>query len=295
MRDPADLTDLARSPDPVASLVARFALARSESRGVHYRIDAPTATWPSRGTSSFGRARADTGALELTTHVTIPAPAPRKIYPPDPTAVARVVAGALAETCPGAIPPVKGSSGRTQRARCRCCRRSRRRLRAADRGRRLRRAGLAGRRDRHLRGRRPHRHRPRRARSHLRPDSRDSRRRANRPEPARPAQRDRHAGGAVRRRVGRTGAVLLDTRKTTAGCGSSRIRGSLRRCLQPSPQPGRGAPGQGQPLRLAGGVAAAVARLQEAHSRLRLEVEAETLDDVRAALKAGSTASCSTT
>ncbi len=42
MRDPADLTDLARSPDPVAALVARFALARSESRGVHYRIDAPT-------------------------------------------------------------------------------------------------------------------------------------------------------------------------------------------------------------------------------------------------------------
>jgi aspartate oxidase len=27
----------------VAALVARFALARSESRGVHYRIDAPTA------------------------------------------------------------------------------------------------------------------------------------------------------------------------------------------------------------------------------------------------------------
>jgi L-aspartate oxidase len=41
MRDPADLASLARSPDPVASLVARFALARSESRGVHYRIDAP--------------------------------------------------------------------------------------------------------------------------------------------------------------------------------------------------------------------------------------------------------------
>jgi L-aspartate oxidase len=43
MRDPADLKDLARSADPVAALVARFALARSESRGVHYRIDAPTA------------------------------------------------------------------------------------------------------------------------------------------------------------------------------------------------------------------------------------------------------------
>jgi L-aspartate oxidase len=42
MRDPADLSDLARSPDVVASLVGRFALARSESRGVHYRIDAPT-------------------------------------------------------------------------------------------------------------------------------------------------------------------------------------------------------------------------------------------------------------
>jgi L-aspartate oxidase len=42
IRDPALLTELADSQDPVASLVAQFALARSESRGVHYRIDAPT-------------------------------------------------------------------------------------------------------------------------------------------------------------------------------------------------------------------------------------------------------------
>ncbi|HEX7490605.1 MAG TPA: FAD-dependent oxidoreductase [Candidatus Limnocylindrales bacterium] len=41
MRDPAGLAELATSPDPVASLVARFALARAESRGVHYRIDEP--------------------------------------------------------------------------------------------------------------------------------------------------------------------------------------------------------------------------------------------------------------
>jgi L-aspartate oxidase len=41
IRDPAGLADLARSPDPLASLVARFALARTESRGVHYRTDAP--------------------------------------------------------------------------------------------------------------------------------------------------------------------------------------------------------------------------------------------------------------
>jgi L-aspartate oxidase len=41
MRDPAGLAELAASPDTVASLVARFALARVESRGVHYRIDAP--------------------------------------------------------------------------------------------------------------------------------------------------------------------------------------------------------------------------------------------------------------
>jgi L-aspartate oxidase len=41
IRNPSDLTALAASPDPVASLVARFALARAESRGVHYRIDAP--------------------------------------------------------------------------------------------------------------------------------------------------------------------------------------------------------------------------------------------------------------
>jgi L-aspartate oxidase len=43
MRDPAGLADLAHSSDPVASLVARTALARSESRGVHYRIDYPAA------------------------------------------------------------------------------------------------------------------------------------------------------------------------------------------------------------------------------------------------------------
>jgi L-aspartate oxidase len=41
MRDPEDLTLLAKSPDPVAAMVARFAIARAESRGVHYRIDAP--------------------------------------------------------------------------------------------------------------------------------------------------------------------------------------------------------------------------------------------------------------
>jgi len=41
IRDPAGLADLARCPDPLASLVARFALARTESRGVHYRTDAP--------------------------------------------------------------------------------------------------------------------------------------------------------------------------------------------------------------------------------------------------------------
>ena len=42
VRDPAGLEELAGSPDPVAALVARFAIARAESRGVHYRIDAPT-------------------------------------------------------------------------------------------------------------------------------------------------------------------------------------------------------------------------------------------------------------
>jgi L-aspartate oxidase len=41
VRDPESLALLAASPDPVASLVARFALARAESRGVHYRVDAP--------------------------------------------------------------------------------------------------------------------------------------------------------------------------------------------------------------------------------------------------------------
>ena len=41
VRNAADLEHLAANADPVAALVARFALARHESRGVHYRIDAP--------------------------------------------------------------------------------------------------------------------------------------------------------------------------------------------------------------------------------------------------------------
>ncbi|MGD0019930.1 MAG: carboxylating nicotinate-nucleotide diphosphorylase [Candidatus Limnocylindrales bacterium] len=85
-----------------------------------------------------------------------------------------------------------------------------------------------------------------------------------------------------------TGAILLDTRKTTAGLrelekyavrcgGASNHRLNLGEALLV----------KDNHLRLVGGIAAAVARLHEAHSRLRLEVEAETLDDVREALKAG--------
>ena len=85
-----------------------------------------------------------------------------------------------------------------------------------------------------------------------------------------------------------TGAVLLDTRKTTAGLrelekyavrcgGGSNHRLNLGEALLV----------KDNHLRLAGGIAAAVARLHEAHSRLRLEVEAETLADVREALAAG--------
>ncbi len=43
VRDADGLAELARSRDPVASLVARAALARTESRGVHYRVDYPRA------------------------------------------------------------------------------------------------------------------------------------------------------------------------------------------------------------------------------------------------------------
>ena len=85
-----------------------------------------------------------------------------------------------------------------------------------------------------------------------------------------------------------TGAILLDTRKTTAGLrelekyavrcgGGSNHRLNLGEALLV----------KDNHLRLAGGIAAAVARLHEAHSRLRLEVEAETLADVREALAAG--------
>ncbi len=85
-----------------------------------------------------------------------------------------------------------------------------------------------------------------------------------------------------------TGATLLDTRKTTAGLrdlekyavrcgGGTNHRLNLGEALLV----------KDNHLRLAGGLAPAVARLRQSAPRLRLEVEAETLDDVRVALDAG--------
>jgi nicotinate-nucleotide pyrophosphorylase (carboxylating) len=85
-----------------------------------------------------------------------------------------------------------------------------------------------------------------------------------------------------------TGATLLDTRKTTAGLrelekyavrcgGGTNHRLNLGEALLV----------KDNHLRLAGGIAAAAARLHRSAPRLRLEIEAETLDDVRAALDAG--------
>jgi nicotinate-nucleotide pyrophosphorylase (carboxylating) len=85
-----------------------------------------------------------------------------------------------------------------------------------------------------------------------------------------------------------TGATLLDTRKTTAGLrelekyavrcgGGTNHRLNLGEALLV----------KDNHLRLFGGIEAAVARLRQSAPRLRLEVEAETLDDVRAALHAG--------
>jgi nicotinate-nucleotide pyrophosphorylase (carboxylating) len=85
-----------------------------------------------------------------------------------------------------------------------------------------------------------------------------------------------------------TGATLLDTRKTTAGlrdlekyavrCGGGRNhRMNLGEALLV----------KDNHLRLAGGIEAAVSLLRRSAPRLRLEVEAETLSDVQAALDAG--------
>jgi nicotinate-nucleotide pyrophosphorylase (carboxylating) len=85
-----------------------------------------------------------------------------------------------------------------------------------------------------------------------------------------------------------TGATLLDTRKTTAGLrelekyavrcgGAANHRFSLGEALLV----------KDNHLRLAGGIAAAVERLHDAGSRLHLEVEAETLEQVGEALAAG--------
>jgi nicotinate-nucleotide pyrophosphorylase (carboxylating) len=85
-----------------------------------------------------------------------------------------------------------------------------------------------------------------------------------------------------------TGATLLDTRKTTAGLrdlekyavrcgGGTNHRLNLGEALLV----------KDNHLRLAGGIAAAIARLRASATRLRLEVEAETLADVQTALDAG--------
>jgi nicotinate-nucleotide pyrophosphorylase (carboxylating) len=85
-----------------------------------------------------------------------------------------------------------------------------------------------------------------------------------------------------------TGAALLDTRKTTAGLrelekyavrcgGGTNHRLNLGEALLV----------KDNHLRLAGGIATAVARLRGSGPRLRLEVEAETLEDVQEALDAG--------
>jgi nicotinate-nucleotide pyrophosphorylase (carboxylating) len=85
-----------------------------------------------------------------------------------------------------------------------------------------------------------------------------------------------------------TGATLLDTRKTTAGLrdlekyavrcgGGTNHRMNLGEALLV----------KDNHLRLAGGIASAVARLRQTSPHLRLEVEAETLADVQTALDAG--------
>ena len=85
-----------------------------------------------------------------------------------------------------------------------------------------------------------------------------------------------------------TRATLLDTRKTTAGLrdlekyavrcgGGTNHRINLGEALLV----------KDNHLRLAGGIAAAAARLRKSAPHLRLEIEAETLEDVRAALDAG--------
>jgi nicotinate-nucleotide pyrophosphorylase (carboxylating) len=85
-----------------------------------------------------------------------------------------------------------------------------------------------------------------------------------------------------------TGTTILDTRKTTPGLrdlekyavrcgGASNHRFNLGEALL----------AKDNHLRLAGGMPAAVAKLHDAHPRCRLEVEAETLAQVREALAAG--------
>jgi nicotinate-nucleotide pyrophosphorylase (carboxylating) len=85
-----------------------------------------------------------------------------------------------------------------------------------------------------------------------------------------------------------TGATLLDTRKTTAGLrdlekyavrcgGGTNQRMNLGEALLV----------KDNHLRLAGGIAEAVARLRRTAPRLRLDIEAETLGEVREALDAG--------
>ena len=88
--------------------------------------------------------------------------------------------------------------------------------------------------------------------------------------------------------LSRTGATLLDTRKTTAGLralekyavrcgGGTNHRMNLGEAMLV----------KDNHLRLTGGIASAVEKLRTANPELSLEVEAETIDDVRVALAAG--------
>jgi nicotinate-nucleotide pyrophosphorylase (carboxylating) len=85
-----------------------------------------------------------------------------------------------------------------------------------------------------------------------------------------------------------TGATLLDTRKTTAGLralekyavrcgGGTNHRSKLSEAMLV----------KDNHKRLAGGVVAAATKLREVHPELSLEVEADTLDEVRAVLEVG--------
>ena len=127
-----------------------------------------------------------------------------------------------------------------------------------------------------------------RARAHRRPHARGPHRRAHGAQPPRPPVRNRDADAPLRRRDrGHRRGDPRHAQDDAGAAGAREVRRALRRRAQPPLRPRRRDPRQGQPPARRGRGRAGGRAASRGRNGLPIEVEAETLDDVREALAAG--------